>query len=115
MAATLTNETRTGETDSIKQDIQKLRDDMGVLLGHIGSFSTGKLGNARERLGTAAEDLQGRTYDRWHGATSGASERGRHAVDVSRDTVQQRPLTYVAAAFVAGMILASIFGWKRQS
>jgi hypothetical protein len=34
-------------------------------------------------------------------------------VDSSRGAVEDKPLTYVVAAFVAGMILGSLFEWKR--
>jgi ElaB/YqjD/DUF883 family membrane-anchored ribosome-binding protein len=109
-----TDETKTTEVDSIKDDIQKLRDDIGTLLGHIGSFSKGKLESTREKLSTTAETVQEKAYDRVRGTTRSARERGWQAVRSSRDKVQDRPLTYLAAAFVAGMIFASIFEWKRS-
>ena len=113
--ASVTDETRSRDVDRIKDDLQKLRDDLGLLLGHIGSFSKGKLGGTREKLGAAVEDLQGRAHDRWQGTTQEVTDRGRRAVDVSRDAVQDKPLTYIVVAFVAGMALASLWEWKRSS
>jgi ElaB/YqjD/DUF883 family membrane-anchored ribosome-binding protein len=113
MATAPTDETKTREVDAIKQDIQQLRDDIGLLLGHIGTFGKEKLGDTRDKLNAAAGSLQGKAYDRLQGTTRGVSDQGRQAVDASRDSVQHRPLTYVAAAFVAGMIFASILGCKR--
>ena len=112
--AMTTDEARSGEIDKIKSDLQQLRDDLGKLLGHIGSYGKGKLGGTREKVGAAVEDLQGRAYDRFQGTSQQVTERGRQALDVSRDAVEHRPLTYVAAAFVAGMVLASLFEWKRS-
>jgi ElaB/YqjD/DUF883 family membrane-anchored ribosome-binding protein len=109
-----TDETKTTDVDSIKDDIQKLRDDIGTLLSHIGSFGKGKLGSTREKLGAKAEAVEERAYDRVRGTTRSARERGWQAVRSSRDKVQDRPLTYLTAAFVAGMIFASIFEWKRS-
>jgi len=108
------DETKSREVDKIKDDLQQLRDDLGKLLGHIGSYGKGKLGGTREKVSAAVEDFQGRAYDRLQGTTREVSDRGRQAMWTSRDAVQQRPLTYVAVAFVAGMILASLFEWKRS-
>jgi ElaB/YqjD/DUF883 family membrane-anchored ribosome-binding protein len=108
------DETRSREVDKIKDDLQQLRDDLGKLLGHIGSFGKGKLGTTRQKVGAAMEDIQGRAYDRFQETTQDVSERSHQAVDASRDAVQHRPLTYLAVAFVVGVILASIFEWKRS-
>lgn len=112
--AMTTEETRSREIDKIKDDLQTLRDDLGKLLGHVGSYSKGKLGGTREKVSAAVEDLQGRAYDRLQGTTREVSDRSRQAMDASRDVVQNKPLTYVAVAFVAGMIFASLFEWKRS-
>ena len=108
------DETRNGEIDQIKTDLQQLRDDLGKLLGHVGSYSTGKLGGTREKVGAAVEDLQERAYDCFQGTGRQVMDRGRQALGVSRDAVQHKPLTYVAVAFVAGMVLASLVEWKRS-
>jgi ElaB/YqjD/DUF883 family membrane-anchored ribosome-binding protein len=107
------DEARSGEVDKIKDDIRKLRDDLGQLLGHVGSFSKAKVGGTREKVSGAVEDLQGRAYDRVQGATRGAAERGWQAAATSRDKVQEKPLTSVAVAFVAGLVFASLFMWRR--
>ncbi len=109
-----TDATRSGEIDKIKGDLQQLRDDLGKLLGHIGSYSKGKLGSTREKVSAAMEDVGGRAYDRFQGTGHEVTERGREALGASRDAVEHRPLTYVVVAFVAGMILASLFERKRS-
>jgi ElaB/YqjD/DUF883 family membrane-anchored ribosome-binding protein len=113
MAADI-NETRSGEVEKIKDDLRSLRDDLGKLLGHIGSVGKGRLGGTREKMGAAVEDFQERAYDRLQETGRHVSDHGRHAMGVSRDAVQQKPLTYIAVAFVAGMVLASLIEWKRS-
>jgi ElaB/YqjD/DUF883 family membrane-anchored ribosome-binding protein len=112
--AMTTDETRSGEIDKIKSDLQQLRDDLGKLLGHIGSYGKGRLGSTREKVGAAVEDVGGRAYDRFQGTGRHVTDRGRQALDASRDAVQHKPLTYIAVAFVAGVILASLLEWKRS-
>jgi ElaB/YqjD/DUF883 family membrane-anchored ribosome-binding protein len=111
--AAATNEIRSGEVERIKDDLQRLRDDLGKLLGHVGSYGKGKLGRTGERVGASVEDLGGRAYDRVQEVAHEASDRGVRAAAVSRDKVQERPLTWVGVAFVAGLVLASLFLWKR--
>ena len=113
MAAAI-GETKSGEIDKIKNDLQQLRDDLGKLLGHIGTYGKGKWGGTREKVGAAVDDFQGRAYDRLQETTREVSDRSRQAMGASRDAVQHKPLTYVAVAFVAGIILASLFEWKRS-
>jgi ElaB/YqjD/DUF883 family membrane-anchored ribosome-binding protein len=113
--AEATDETKSREVDKIKDDLQQLRDDLGKLLGHIGSFGKGKWGGTREKVSAAVEDFQGRAVDRLRGTSEEVSERGQRAMDASRDAVQHKPLTYVAVAFVAGVIFASLIEWKRSS
>jgi ElaB/YqjD/DUF883 family membrane-anchored ribosome-binding protein len=110
----MADETKTETTDTIKDDIQKLRDDIRLLLGHIGTFGKGKLSDTRGKLSEAAGSFQDKAYDRLRGTTSGIGERSRYAVSRSRDTVQERPLTYLVIAFAAGMVFASLFGWRRS-
>ncbi len=111
--AAATNEIRSGEVDKIKDDLQRLRDDLGKLLGHVGSYSKGKFGGTREKVSATMEDLGERAYDRVQGVAHEATDRGWQAAAVSRDKVQERPLTWVGVAFVAGLVFASLFMWKR--
>lgn len=111
--AAATNEVRSGEVEKIRDDLQRLRDDLGKLLGHVGSYGKGKFGGTKEKVSATMEDLQGRAYDRMQGMAHEASERGSRAAAVSRDKVQDRPLTWVGVAFVAGLVFASLFMWKR--
>ncbi len=115
MDATDSNEARTAQVDAIKDDVQKLRDDLGALLSHLGTYGKGKLGGTKDRLSSAMESARGKAYERMQGTTEEMRERGRRAMYARRDAVQERPLTYVVGAFVAGMVFAALFEWKRTS
>jgi len=115
MARTDSEEMTSADIENLKADIQKLRDDLGDMLGSIGSYSKERLADTRDKLMAAVEDLEGKAYDRLHGTARTVRDRGHRAVDASRGAVEQKPLTYVVTAFIAGAILASFFGWKKSS
>jgi ElaB/YqjD/DUF883 family membrane-anchored ribosome-binding protein len=114
MVRTATQETTNSDLERLKSDIQKLRDDLGEMLGSAGTFSKERLAETRSRLRAAVDDLQGKAYDRLQETARVVRDRGQRAAHASRNAVEQRPLTYVATAFAAGVILASIIGWKRS-
>lgn len=113
MADMATNEITGKEIDAIKDDIEKLRDDLGALLSDVGSLSRDKLADTRDRLGAAIGALEGRAYGRIQGTAYKVRDRGSRAMDVSRSAVEQKPMTYVALAFAAGVVIASLFEWKK--
>lgn len=115
MTDTGTNEISGAEVDAIKEDIERLRDDLGALLSDVGSFSREKLADTRDRLGAAIGAVEGRAYGRMQGTARVMRDRGRQVMDTSRGAVEQKPITYVMAAFAAGVILASLLDWKKSS
>lgn len=115
MADTGTTEITGAEVDAIKEDVERLRDDLGALLSDVGSFSKEKLTDTRDRLGAAIGAVEGRAYGRMQGTARMMRDRGHQAMDASRGAVEQKPITYVMAAFAAGVILASLFDWKKSS
>ncbi|MGE5295375.1 MAG: DUF883 family protein [Solirubrobacterales bacterium] len=115
MADTGTNEVTGAEVDAVKEDIERLRDDLGSLLSDIGSFSREKLADTRDKLGAAMGAFQGRAYGRMQGTARVMRDRSQQAMDASRGAVEQKPITYVLAAFAAGVVIASLFEWKKSS
>jgi len=108
-------EMTSADIETLKADIQRLRDDLGEILGSIGSYSKERLTETRDRLMAAVEDLEGKAYGRLQGTARTVRDRSHRAVNASRGAVEQKPLTYVVTAFIAGAILASFFGWKKSS
>lgn len=115
MADTDTNEATRAEMDAVKEDIERLRDDLGSLLGNLGSFSKEKLADTRDKLSAALGAVEGRAYGRMQDTARMMRDRSQQAVDMSRGAVEHKPITYVMAAFAAGVVLASLFEWKKSS
>lgn len=115
MADTETNETAGADVDAIKGDVEQLREDLASLLRNVGSFSKEKLADARDRVSAALGAFEGRAYGRAQGTARTVRERGYHAMDASRGAVEKKPITYIIGAFAVGMILASLFDWKKKS
>ena len=110
-----TNEIAGTEVEAIKDDIERLRDDLGSLLSDVGSFSREKLADTRDRLSAAIGAFEGRARGHLQGTARKVQEHGSRVVSTSREAVEQRPITYVVAAFAAGVVLASLFEWKKSS
>jgi ElaB/YqjD/DUF883 family membrane-anchored ribosome-binding protein len=102
------NEAMTQDTETLKADIEKLRNDLGEMLGSIGTYSKEKIMDTQNRLRTAVEDIQGRTKARLHSTSQIVREKGQMAMEKSRKGIEHRPLTAMAVAFCSGMALASI-------
>lgn len=114
MAAKGSNEATNADVDAIRADIEKLRADLGSLLSNIGSSSREKLTDTRDRISAALGAVEGRAYGRVQGTARMMRDRGHEVVDTSREKVEHKPITYVMAAFVVGVILASLFDWKKN-
>jgi ElaB/YqjD/DUF883 family membrane-anchored ribosome-binding protein len=91
--AMTTDDIKRGEVDKIKSDLQQLRDDLGKLLGHVGSYSKGKLGSTRGKVSAAMEDVGERAYDRFQGTGREVTDRGRQARGLP-GCGAAKPLTY---------------------
>lgn len=78
------------EMQQLKQDFGKLKGDLAEVLRLAGAEGKQKLKAA---------------YD-------SASDYGKDALDVSRKTIKERPLTYVLVAFIAGILVAKLLDRK---
>lgn len=60
---------------------------------------------SRERLRDAVVGLEHRAMDRGRDASESLKEHGHHAMDKARGEVEYRPMTSLAVAFAAGLLL----------
>lgn len=93
------------ETEILRADIEKLRNDLGEMLGSVGSYSKEKIMGTGHRLQSVLEDIEGRAKSRFRDTTQMVKERGHQAVEKGRQGVGSRPLTAIAVAFVSGAAL----------
>lgn len=114
MAKTALTETENKEAETLRDDIQKLRDDLASMLSSMSSYSRDKLAETRVRLSAAKESLEGRARDRLQNASQMMRERSHQAMRASRGTIEHRPLTSLAVAFVAGVIIATLLERKKM-
>ncbi len=113
-------ETETTETavqqdvQSLKGDVQKLRKDMAGILDSAVSSSRDAIMRSRHRLREAIAELEGRAKDQLRDTSATWKERGSEKLGTWRDRVEDRPMTAVTVAFVAGLVFASILArrWR---
>jgi ElaB/YqjD/DUF883 family membrane-anchored ribosome-binding protein len=102
------------ETNTIKGDAQKLRDDLSALLGDVTAYSREKLADTGGRVSAAVDAFRGRAAGRMQETARTTKTRGRHFVDASRKAVRQNPLVSAVAALGAGLLLSSFCRCKKK-
>jgi ElaB/YqjD/DUF883 family membrane-anchored ribosome-binding protein len=111
MAAETNKKTSTSiETDAIREDIQKLQNDLKDMFHSVGEQSKEKLHESKQRLEAAIKSLQGQAVKKFDEIYDSLSEQGQDVVKKSRKQIEDRPLTAVIIAFAAGMIFDRLIG-----
>jgi ElaB/YqjD/DUF883 family membrane-anchored ribosome-binding protein len=93
------------ETDAIREDIQKLQNDLKDLFHSVGEQSKEKLYESKQKLVAAMKSLQGKVVEKSGEVYDSLREHSQDAVKVSRQKIQERPITAVLIAFAAGIIV----------
>jgi ElaB/YqjD/DUF883 family membrane-anchored ribosome-binding protein len=94
------------DVEKLKEDMGKFRDDIGTSLSDLENLSHEKLIEAKENLKKSIEAFKGIASEKLEHANKFIHEKGEKAVQTSREMITQRPLTTVAVAFGAGILLA---------
>jgi ElaB/YqjD/DUF883 family membrane-anchored ribosome-binding protein len=106
MAQRGTSEQLAQEIESFKEDIRQLQKDLSDILSSAGTFSREKLNESQQRVHAALSGLKYQAGQKASDVYGKAVDQGAYAVDKSRRTIEERPLTAVAIAFVAGLLLS---------
>ncbi len=102
------------DRESLRVDVERLRNDLGEMLGSIGSYSKETIMDTRHRLKSAFEDMEGRAKSRFKDTTRVVKERGRWMMEKGRKAVDRRPLTAIAVAFTSGAALGHLCKKRRH-
>jgi len=98
----------TEEIETLKRDMQKIRDDLKEICRTAGMSIKTKSEECKEQIGEMLENMKSKTGQYFSDAYKEAREKSGEAVEKSRDVVKEYPLTSVFAAFTAGVLLSSL-------
>ncbi len=102
------------DVDKLKADLSKFRDDLENTLSDLGGLSHDKLIQTRENLRKAKDAFEGMAHQKYDHARDYLHDKGEHAVDTSRQIVQDKPFMTVAVSFGAGLLAAMLLERSRK-
>lgn len=82
-------------TSSLREDIERLRHEVDLLV---------------DRLKEGAGGLGAEAYERMRDTTSKARERTKDTVQVVEHKIEERPFTSLIITFIVGLVLGVLFG-----
>ncbi|MCE5184771.1 MAG: hypothetical protein LLF76_01430 [Planctomycetaceae bacterium] len=106
MAEQKTVEQLSQDVETFKEDIRQLQKDLAEMLSSAGTYSRETLEEAHLRLHAAIAQLRYQAGQKASSMYESMRNQGAYAVDKSRRTIEQRPLTSIAVAFGAGVLLS---------
>jgi ElaB/YqjD/DUF883 family membrane-anchored ribosome-binding protein len=98
------------EIDAIREDIQKLQNDLKDMLHSVGEQSTEKLQESKQKLDAAIKSLQGQAAEKFDEIYESIRDHSQDAVKKSRKQIEEQPLTAVLIAFAAGILFDRLIG-----
>jgi ElaB/YqjD/DUF883 family membrane-anchored ribosome-binding protein len=102
------------DIEALKNDIHRLRGDWTEMVDSVASCSRNMVMRSRNRLRETMAELEGRARERLRDTGDVLRDRGRGAMSSWRGGVGHRPITSIAIAFAAGVLLASLIERRRR-
>jgi ElaB/YqjD/DUF883 family membrane-anchored ribosome-binding protein len=96
------------ELDTIKEHVEALRTELAMLTKHVKGLSGAALARAQTAGALKIEEL-GADLER---ATDALRRQGQASITQIEDTIKERPLLSLLAAFGAGVLIARVLGRK---
>jgi ElaB/YqjD/DUF883 family membrane-anchored ribosome-binding protein len=106
MADETTNQNPEQDINTVKEDIQKLRDNLNSLLGDVTAYSKEKLSDTRDRVSAAVTAFKGRASGQVQETAQTVRRKGQQVAETSRNMIKKNPLACTAAAFVTGALVS---------
>ena len=94
----------------IKPLYERCAGDLRELLHNVGAESKEKLIENKKKLESALKTFRGEAKEKLDEAYECFREHGKEAVEVSRKTIEERPLTAVFTALGVGVLLGVLIG-----
>ena len=88
------------EVDAIREDIQKLQNDLKDMFHSVGEQGKEKLQERKQQLEAAIKNLQDRAAEIYENLR----EHGQEVLNKSQKRIEERPFTAVFIAFAAGIL-----------
>ena len=98
------------ELENLKQDINKLTNDLREMVHTVGAQGKEKLAENKKRLEHALKTLRGDAKEKFDETYDYVREQSKEAVEKSRKQIEERPLTAVFTALGVGVILGVLIG-----
>ena len=92
------------ELDAVKEHVQALRSELATLTTHIKGLSSAKLAQAQTAGSLKIEELSADLQR----AANALRRQGQASVAQFEDTVREKPLISLLAAFGAGVVIARL-------
>jgi len=100
------------EVDALRGDLAAIRGDLAALAGTLGEVAPEKATALIGRIGDAAKQASDEVAriagDAARQVAESAEARGRAGLQAVEKSISERPLTSVAIAFAAGLILSRL-------
>jgi ElaB/YqjD/DUF883 family membrane-anchored ribosome-binding protein len=96
------------ELDAVKEHIQALRTELATLTAHLKGLSSAKLEQAQSMGSLKIEELSADLQR----AADALRRQGQASVAHFEDTIREKPLISLLAAFGAGMLIARLLERK---
>ena len=114
MTEQATAEQLSRDVEAFKEDIRKLQRDLSDMMSSAGTYSKEKLHENRQRIQAAISQVGYQAGQKASDVYSAAVNQGAYAVDKGRRSIEQRPLTSIAIAFGAGLLLSWLSERKAE-
>lgn len=96
------------EVVKLREDVEKLKGDLKSLMDVAKEMGLEKTDQTRSRLQSFISNMDDRVREGISDTYDNVRRQGDKAVQVSRETVQERPIATVLASFLAGVVLGRV-------
>jgi ElaB/YqjD/DUF883 family membrane-anchored ribosome-binding protein len=93
---------------ALREDLQALRSDFGSMASAVGSHGRTRLSDAKDRLAESARHFETQVKEKAQAAYTTAHDTTAETAERARGEISKRPLTFVAGAFLGGLIIGRL-------